>query len=641
MGNYRNLNVVRLMSLSQRILKLERVASMICGCKMKVRFRGNCAYVDQMENLINFPEGDFNDPIFLDMVEGILDHECGHKVHTPNALKSRRFNPIKNNLINIFEDVRMENRVFADYRQARKNLNKLVDAAIKKDWFGAPPADQKLTPVNVVMNFILIHARAVYCEQSQLLDFAIAWGTEVDKIDITLRPKLETICVDLADGLAAQACVEKADAVIALLAQANEDVEPEPPSQPPQQSDSDDDPTDSQDEEEESQTEGEAEDTDGDSNDAGNDNSDVNGTPSDSQDTDGDPDTDSCDTTDSDSDSDSDSGNSTSGESSDDTQNDGADDNQPPHSGKGGADESEDDQPLFDLDASDDDIRQTDLHDFAEELLGDLSEQATKEERVTSTLRNLTLPMTDTNGMYGAREFSHCDVAGHVGKVRGAIQKALIDNNIRKSKFSKRGSTLDCNKLIGIQMGQLNVFRKDTIVRTENCAIHILVDSSYSMNTKDANKVSDMHKANLMAYTFSYALQGIKGVVSQTAIFPGEDDHSMVIIKPFQSKTQIEGFKRSTTGFTPTGEAIAAATMALASRTEPKKLMFVITDGEPGSVTKVEDAISQANVAGIQVIALGLNTNCQGFSEEQSVVCPNVDALSNALFDAIKRNLIS
>jgi hypothetical protein len=591
-------------SSQQDVAKLQRmfssIAAMCSNGKKTVRFSGTGAYIS--DNLINLPVGDLSDPEFIDMCQGLIDHECGHDKYTPHGLKQRTYTPLKNNLINLFEDVRMEQLVFADYRAAKSNLSKTVDIAMKREWF-APPDDTTCN-TGTVVNYLLHRARAVYCGQTQLDNYAQQWAEKVDEIS-AIRSKLDEIMHPLATTIQPIVTVEMADAVIALLEEHNQEMDEQAPS-PSKSDDSHSDDNDQPSTSNEQTSNGnEGEDAD-----------DEQDQQSNSSDTSSQDDQSSQDSASQDDDNQ----NSNSGPSSE-SQDEEQDNATSSDSGSGSGSKH------FELNG---DVRETDLHEFIEEVLEELSNQAIKEDTVTSDLADFSSPAYHqiTHGV----EFDTCDVS-HAFGIRGRLQRALIDKVTRKRTFDKRGSVIHSAKLSGIACGNLRVFRKDNISRAQSSAVHICVDASYSMGGED------IQEANKMAYTLSYALDGIKGVKVQTGYFPCLNGESLNIVKRFDARTNIEAFYQDTTGSTPTTEAVIAATMALVTRTEERKVLIVVTDGSPDNRHSLHQAVQQAKALGIKVLAFGLNTQCYGFDEYDAVTCQNLNELSVAVEQAISRHL--
>jgi Mg-chelatase subunit ChlD len=219
--------------------------------------------------------------------------------------------------------------------------------------------------------------------------------------------------------------------------------------------------------------------------------------------------------------------------------------------------------------------------------------------------------------------------------IRNSLQRAFIDKTSHKKGYHDKGTKLKGSRLSGVGTGNSKVFITSKVVKAPTAAVHLVIDSSISMGG------SRLRNANKMAYALSYALDGIKGVTSQTAYYPGTNDECLTIVKPFSAKTQDQAFYRDVTGTTPTGEAVMGASLQLVDRKEQKKFIIVVTDGVPDCVQSLSTALEHAQSLGITVLAFGLETKCYGFSDEQSIECQDVDSLQSAINQALQRQLFN
>ena len=599
--------------------KYQSLSRMLSGNpKLRLQFGGDTAYMDKRHGILNLPLGDFNDQDFVDLIAGLIDHEVGHYCHTPDGFMLSD-SKLKNALKNIFEDVRMEQLVFADYRGARANLSKTVDMAIKRGWFGMS-SDARNDSTNAVVNYLLSHCRSQYCNQIQLNAFADAWAEVVDDL-CDFRQQLDILCEPLGRNASADLLDKMADDVIALL-QAHNDAQENPPPSNETPSDSSDNDTTSDF---------------SDSTDVQDDEADVN----DGSSADGNSDSESDEAQSSEDGSNATQSGAMSGDDAQTSADQGSisdDDNQsqtsqatPSEHGDGAGEVQK-----FDLDS--DDIRETDLHDFAEALAEALAGEAKHHGRVSNDFYDRFMePNVELEGHGGDYDrrfyhFEHQDVA-HIAGIRGDLKRLLCDKAVHKRSYRDSGSRIASHKLAGIKTNNFNVFRHDTVVKAENTAVHLLIDSSGSMDGEQ------LIQANKMAYALAYSMDGLRGVVNQVGYFPGNSGECFSIVKPFNGRAKTDAFIRGTTGSTPTAQAIQGGIIELLRRNEPKKLMIVVTDGSPNSTDLVVSAKQEAQALGIKILAFGLNTYCYGFDDHEQVVCGSVDELRSAIQESLTKNL--
>jgi hypothetical protein len=100
-------------------------------------------------------------------------------------------------------------------------------------------------------------------------------------------------------------------------------------------------------------------------------------------------------------------------------------------------------------------------------------------------------------------------------------------------------------------------------------------------------------------------------------------------------------FQVEARGGTPTGEAMNIALRSLVLRKEPRKMLFVITDGRANNAELVKQAVQDASLLGVTVVAFGIGcSDIRGFEDGQFVHVKNILELKQAVKDAIASNLL-
>ncbi|MDR2460921.1 MAG: VWA domain-containing protein [Deltaproteobacteria bacterium] len=167
---------------------------------------------------------------------------------------------------------------------------------------------------------------------------------------------------------------------------------------------------------------------------------------------------------------------------------------------------------------------------------------------------------------------------------------------------------LDTNSLHRLCVGQAKVFRKPVARIGLDTALHLLVDISGSMR-------ETIHLASLATFSLCEALYGFPGINVAATAFPG-----MPIWVPSQKYLNTftvapilthgdrmhKRFKMIATGNTPLGEAIWWVVQQMSQLDESRKIILVVTDGEPDSEENSHAAISEAIRLGIELYGIGL-----------------------------------
>ena len=133
---------------------------------IKIRFSGEQCHTDFQS--ITLPVGDFNDPNYLELIEGAIDHEVGHIKWTDRkwTVKSHAEGSFYNGIRNAIEDIRMENSVVNTWPGAQFNLDRLINQAINRGWFGL--VEKGSPAASVLQGVVLYYGRYTYCGQTQL-----------------------------------------------------------------------------------------------------------------------------------------------------------------------------------------------------------------------------------------------------------------------------------------------------------------------------------------------------------------------------------------------------------------------------------------------------------------------------------------
>jgi nitric oxide reductase activation protein len=172
------------------------------------------------------------------------------------------------------------------------------------------------------------------------------------------------------------------------------------------------------------------------------------------------------------------------------------------------------------------------------------------------------------------------------------------------------GHRLARNRLHRIRTGDPRLFLKKTPQKMVNTAVHVLLDNSGSMN--------DLHrfrKAQDVLLAMIKALGPISGVNLGVSIFPAfypyyktENINIPVaaVVKHHQKSASRILYPAAPNGGTPLGPSLRYVVSAMLGLSEPRKIIFIITDGDPDGGDGSELAIQEAVDLGFEVLALGI-----------------------------------
>lgn len=208
--------------------------------------------------------------------------------------------------------------------------------------------------------------------------------------------------------------------------------------------------------------------------------------------------------------------------------------------------------------------------------------------------------------------------------------RSLIQSENRTSvRNTERGRRINSRKLARLSQGDARVFRKPDYREAPNTAIHLLVDVSGSMyDHRNGPRPIDIALEATLG--LALALESIEGTSIGITAF---DDEAWPILKQGESvHLAVENFGESGSGWTGTHKALLSAAQALSTCREPRKIIFVITDGEPDNRSATIKNVKRCEAAGIEVMAIGIRENTALHDYDLAECIENIDDLHRAVF---------
>ena len=198
-------------------------------------------------------------------------------------------------------------------------------------------------------------------------------------------------------------------------------------------------------------------------------------------------------------------------------------------------------------------------------------------------------------------------------KLRATLQGLVQSERLRHSRSTAHGTRLDTHRLARVGLGEPRLFLKPELKTAPNTAIHLLLDRSYSMNANllDPNgKISGTRLSMTLSASvaLALALEGVPGVNVGMTAFPGEAVDSVYrLLNHGQRVTsRASAFTLRASGGTPMTEAIWFGAAALLRCREPRKVLLVLTDGQPDELASTLDILERCRESGIETVGIGL-----------------------------------
>lgn len=570
---------------------------------IRVVSRGGRAYTD-MGNLIVVPnsskEGYWRAAI------GFVLHEVSHLLFTEKSVVLRAAsNPLRKKIHNILEDGMIETRIKGLFWGAAARLDDALDFFKSEGKLDAPTAD---TPVaRIFTAYVLYRVRTHWLGQEALADVAMETRSLLEaELGRGFVVKLNGMLGDRPQMTSADA-LALTDRIIAMLKEEQEKKEEEQKQQQQSQQgqdDSDDDQAD-----DDSSSSGSDDDSDDDSDDQAGNGSDSDDSDDDSDEQDGGSDSDKGDTDDSDA-------------NADDVQPSNQDDQGQPDAGKLA-------QALKEILEADEDDMAKDL--FEQQVKDYMEEQA--DDMGINSPDIVEAPQWSGRGQPLASEFGL-----HASSLASQLKRLMeAFKRVHKSP-AYAGTKINTKNLGKIRTGA-PAFVKKRQVKTVNTAVEILVDTSCSMRQLAPT-------ARAATYVAARALEQVSGVSVGVTGFGynsnASDDNGIAVIKPHARSVAscldefgaISGY-----GYTPLAEGLMAAGQHLfAQASHPRKIILVLTDGEPNNATAAKEAIELLEASGAEVMGIGIMHDVNHLFH-QNVKIDDVAELERAMISLLENKL--
>jgi len=265
-----------------------------------------------------------------------------------------------------------------------------------------------------------------------------------------------------------------------------------------------------------------------------------------------------------------------------------------------------------------------------------LSEQAEGHQGVTP----LSLPQAE-QAMLGDEAIltlSASESAQIRARLRGMVQSSQDNRNHAK----RHGLRVATHRLAASQAGESRLFIQRQPRIAPNAAVHLLVDISGSMGKPigEGNR-KYFHVANEAALALAMALEGIPGVVPAVSYFPGIHQEVSIALLPKQSvRHRAACFDQKPRGCTPMAQAMWFAANSLLAQKQKRKLMIVLTDGDPDDWAATHDIVDRCRRSSFELLGIGIQTRSVEKFFPQSIVINDVKDLKRELFEVTQQLLV-
>ncbi|MDR1111027.1 MAG: VWA domain-containing protein [Deltaproteobacteria bacterium] len=227
--------------------------------------------------------------------------------------------------------------------------------------------------------------------------------------------------------------------------------------------------------------------------------------------------------------------------------------------------------------------------------------------------------------------------------LKGRLQSLLQGLTIKPASPGLRGRLEPC-LLHRVCLGSSpKVFRRKGTRTGLDVAVHLLLDASASMSRL-------INLACQTVYSICEALANVSGINVAATAFPGipcqkssrQDGHKWLTVAPMLGHGQRihRNFQARASGNTPLAEALWWVMQEMVPLNELRKMILLVTDGEPDSPYEAKKAIKFAQDAGIELYGLGLGSDSvKGLMPGRNIVINNLMEMPRKLFGLLGQAL--
>ncbi|OAI13191.1 nitric oxide reductase activation protein [Methylomonas koyamae] len=229
--------------------------------------------------------------------------------------------------------------------------------------------------------------------------------------------------------------------------------------------------------------------------------------------------------------------------------------------------------------------------------------------------------------------------------LRVALQSAVQSHRQNRPQAVRNGRRIDPRRLTKLALGDARVFCRSGQRVAPNCAVHILLDKSESMDhilVIQGEEVSLLTLALEASMALALALESIQGVNPAITAFPGADDKSVhqVLRHGEKVRDNLGRFSVFAANTTPMTQAIWFAAAQLLQCREPRKLLLTVTDGVPNDLPGTLSILKRCRDSGIETIGIGLGVEV-GHLFPVAVTINDLAELRPQLFELSKAMLLA
>ncbi|MBD5416533.1 MAG: VWA domain-containing protein [Desulfovibrio sp.] len=256
----------------------------------------------------------------------------------------------------------------------------------------------------------------------------------------------------------------------------------------------------------------------------------------------------------------------------------------------------------------------------------------------------VAMPMPFTGDALTEKEVK--DIRAATAALRTRLT-ALFQAEVHVRNHIGRTGRIDRRRVARIAAGETKIFGKRGKKHGISTAVHILLDVSGSMQSQ--NKITLACHAS---FALAHTLQQVSGIGVAVTSFPnGTRPEEERIVRAWSTVAPVlvhkrrlhTRFKIQSNGTTPMAEAVWWAMQQLCALKESRKVLLILSDGEPDSVEEAKVALHACLAQGIEVYGIGIQNKAIRtlLCGKKIRVIYELNELAPAMFELLQRGLLN
>lgn len=217
-----------------------------------------------------------------------------------------------------------------------------------------------------------------------------------------------------------------------------------------------------------------------------------------------------------------------------------------------------------------------------------------------------------------------------------ARMQGFLQSLIRQESAVGRHGRLYPHNLYRASVHNPKIFCRESLKKGMNTAVHILLDTSGSMDGMP------LFIARQACFALGKVLGEIKNVNPAITVFPansGNKDSVYPLLRHGQKLTDVT--VQSARGTTPLAPALWWVLREMLFLKENRKIIFILTDGKPDCYKTTKDAIAKAEQLGFELYGIGIKDNSiEEILPKTSAVIMNLEELVPSVFAMLQKALL-